>query len=534
MAKKSLHLSMIIFLLCAVLASLVACQPKIVSPPAFPPPAEGVLNLWDIGPITLDPAISSEMTSHSYILQIFSGLVKLDNKLRPVPDIAEKWHKSPDGKTYTFFLRRGVKFHSGKEVKAGDFKYSWERACDPRTQSQTAATYLGDIVGVKEVLEGKIKEVKGIKVIDDYTLEVTIDAPKAYFLLKLTYPTAFVVDKANVESRKEWWRKPNGTGPFKLKEWQPDNLLILEANEFYYGKPARIKQVVFYLWGGRPIDMYEVGKIDVAPVYQHYIDRVRDKTGPFYKELITVPELSLYYIGFNTKNPPFDDVNIRRAFSQAVDKQRIIDVTLKGMMVKADGILPPGMPGYNKNLRGLEYDVAEAKRLIATSKYGDVAKLPPITITTSGWGGNIPDYLVTLVHQWQQNLGVTITVRQLEPENFFYYLKQEKDELFIMGWVADYPDPQNFLDNLFHTDGEYNYSEYSNPEVDSLLNRAAIQPDEANRLKMYQQAELKLITEAPCLPLWFNVNYVLVKPYVKGYQLNPVGIPDLTQVYIQR
>jgi len=511
-----------------VVVSLVsACQPKA-------PTTTADLNLWDTGPITLDPAISGEMASHSYIMQIFSGLVRLDDKLKPAPDIATKWQKSQDGKTYTFSLRHRVKFHDGREVKAQDFKYSWERACSPQTQSQTAPIYLGDIVGVKEVLEGKEREIQGVKVIDDYTLEVTIDAPKAYFLPKLTYPTAFVVDRTNVESGEEWWRKPNGTGPFKLKEWQPDDKLILEANKLYYQEPAKINQVVFHLWGGMPMAMYETGEIDVTPVYEDYIDAAKDEKGPFYKELTVTPELSFFYIGFNTTKPPFDDVNIRRAFCLAVDKQRIIDVILKGMVDKAEGILPPGMPGYNENLAGLEFNIAEAKRLIATSKYGDVANLSPITLTTSGWGGYIPEYLGAIIQQWHENLGVEVTVRQLEPENFLYYLKEEKDQLFVMGWVADYPDPQNFLDNLFRTDSEYNYSEYSNPEFDTLLALAAVEADEKARLGMYQEAEEMLVNESPCLPLWFNVNYTLVKPYVKGYKLNPLGVADFSKVYIEQ
>lgn len=519
MAKILLSFALTIFL-----AS--ACQPKA-------PATAAVLNLWDTGPITLDPAISGEMSSHSYIMQIFSGLVRLDDKLKPAPDIATSWQKSQDGKTYTFFLRRGVKFHNDREAKAQDFKYSWERACSPQTQSQTAPVYLGDIVGVKEVLEARTKEIRGVRVIDDYTLEVTIDAPKAYFLSKLTYPTAFVVDKANVGSSQEWWRKPNGTGPFKLKEWQPDKVLTLEANKLYYQEPAKINQVVFHLWGGMPMAMYETNEIDVVPVYQDYIDAVRDEKGPFYKELMVAPELSFFYIGFNIKKPPFDDANIRRAFCHAIDKQRIIDVILKSMVDKAEGILPPGMPGYNEKLKGLEFNISEAKRLIATSKYGNVANLPPITLTTSGWGGNIPEYLGATIQQWHENLGVEVTVRQLEPENFLYYLKEEKDELFVMGWVADYPDPQNFLDNLFRTDSEYNYSEYSNTEFDTLLARAAIEGDETTRIAMYQQAEEMLVNEAPCLPLWFNVNYTLVKPHVKGYKLNPLGIADFSKVYIE-
>jgi len=206
---------------------------------------EGVLRLWDVGPITLDPAISADTSSHTYVMQIFSGLVRLDHELNIVPDIAESWEKSPDGKTYTFYLRQGVKFHSGREVEAADFKYSWERACDPDTGSGTAAMYLGDIIGAKDMLAGRTEEISGVEVLDTYTLRVTIDAPKAYFLSKLAYPTAFVVDRDNVESGVNWWREPDGTGPFKLKEWQAGQWLILERSQIYYGEPAKLEQVVW-------------------------------------------------------------------------------------------------------------------------------------------------------------------------------------------------------------------------------------------------------------------------------------------------
>ena len=374
-------------LICVLMALPLAagCQPS-----QTPTTEKGTLNLWDTDPITLDPAISSEMTSHTYVMQIFSGLVRLGDDSKPAADIAESWQKSGDGKTYTFYLRQGLKFHDGRKVTAQDFKYSWERACRPETGSQTAATYLGDIVGVKDVLEGKATEIIGVKVIDDYTLKVAIDAPKAYFLAKLTYPTAFVVDKANVESGGKWWQKPNGTGPFKLTEWKTGDELILEPNEFYYGQSVRLKKVVFHILSGLPMALYELGQIDVAQVDENYVDTATDEKGPYHNQLAIFPELSLFYIGFNTQKPPFDDVNIRRAFCQAIDKQRVIKLTLKGMVTKADGILPPNMPGYNEGLNGLSYDIAEAKKLIASSKYGSAANLPPITLTTSGWGGNIP------------------------------------------------------------------------------------------------------------------------------------------------
>ena len=495
-----------------------------------------ILNLWDSGPMTLDPAMSSELSSHNYIMQIFSGLVYLDDDLKPAPDIAKSWQIGEDGKTYTFFLRKGVKFHNGKEVTAQDFKYSWERTCNPKTESQTAAMYLGDILGVTDVLEDRATNIKGIEIIDDYTIKITIETPKSYFLAKLAYPTAFVVDQNNVESKEGWWHEPNGTGPFKLKKWETDKILILESNQNHYRQPPRINQIAFHLLAGMPMMLYEMGQIDVAPVFEDYMDRVKDEKGPFYKELAVFPELSLFYIGFNTKKPPFDDVNIRQAFCHAVNKERIIQLTLKGTAAKADGIIPPGMPGYNENVHGLDYDVAKAKELIASSKYGSIENLPPITITISGWGGNISDNLGAVIQEWQHNLGIEVTVRQLDPQIFHNvsHLRQEVDEMFMLGWIADYPDPQNFLENLFNTDAVFNIGNYSNSTADEMIKKASSEADEAARLSMYQNAEQIMLNEASCLPLWFSTNYMLVKPYVKNFKLNAMGIPNLNQIYIEK
>lgn len=526
--KKILRIFLLVVLLGGLL--IAGCKPVLEAPTIV---AGGELNLYGIDPFTLDPALSGEMTSHEYIVQIFSGLMRLGDNLEPVPDIARKWELSDDGRTYTFYLRKEARFHDGREVKAEDFKYSWERAAAPDTGSQTAATYLGDIVGVGEVLAGRSQEISGVRVIDDYTLQVTIDAPKSYFLSKLTYPTSFVVDRAEVESGGEWWREPNGTGPFKLGQWDENTLFVLERNADYYGEPAKVNAIVFHLWSGVPMNLYETDEISVTDVSLNYIDKVTDKSGPFYRELTVLPELSFFYIGFNHSKPPFDDVNIRRAFSQAIDKDKLVSLVFRGMMQSAYGILPPGMPGFNENLSGLDFDVNKAKELIRASKYGEVSNLPPITITTSGWGGSVSRSLEAIIQEWRQNLGVEVEVRQLEPQRFFYYLKQEKDEMFDIGWVADYPHPQNFLDILFHSDVENNYGEYSNPEVDALLERAGMEQDSVRSLALYQQAEQILVEDAASLPLWFGQNYVLVKPYVKGYSLNPLGFAMLNSVSVE-
>ena len=509
---------------------LAGCVTTVSSPAVV---GSGVLKMYGIDPITLDPAVSAEMTSHEYVTQIYSGLVRPDDNLEPAPDIAERWEISQDRRTYTFHLRQDVMFQDGRKVTAADFKYSWERACDPATGSNVAGTYLGDIVGVRDVMEGRAREISGIKVVDDSTFRVTIDAPKSYFLSKLTYPTTFVVDKANVSRGKEWWRKPNGTGPFKLTKWTENNLLVLERNEKYYGGVAGLERVEFQLWSGLPMNMYETGQIDVAGVSVIYIDRVTDKAGPFYKELQVTPELSFSWIGFNSTRPPFDDVNVRRAFTMALDKDRIVSLVFRNLVQRADGILPPGIPGFNKGLVSPGYDIARAKELIAMSKYGDVSRLPPITLTTSGYGGAISTALEAIISGWRDNLGVEVTVRQLEPDRYIYHLKEEKNEMFDMGWIADYPHPQDFLDVLFHTGAENNFAEYTNPEVDALLDKAAVEADNVKSLGLYQQVEQMLVDDAACLPLWFGENYLLVKPYVEGYKLTPLGFAWLEKVAIK-
>jgi oligopeptide transport system substrate-binding protein len=533
---KPVEKFLLIFIACLLVAILVCGGLYIRSCTAESPTTThtggGTLKLSGTDPTTLDPALSSDANSANYIMQIYSGLVKLDENLEPAPDIAERWDISDDGCTFAFYLRDNAVFQDGRKVTAADVKYSWERACNPATGSITAATYLGDIVGAKEMVAGQTDEITGIHVVNDNTLQVTIDAPISYFLSKLSYPTAMVVDRNNVAVGANWWRNPNGSGPFKLKEYQQSTLLVLERNDDYYGEVASLEFVEFHMYSGDEMSLYETGQIDVAAVYADYIDRITDPSGPFHSEYHVSPQLSFSWLGFDTNKPPFDDLNVRKAFSMAIDKDKIINLSLRNLVERADGILPPGMPGFNENLDGLSYNAAEARALITSSKYGSVENLPPIVLTLSGYGVAIPSLLEAVIVQWRENLGVEVTVRLLEPDFYIYHLKQEKDNMFYMGWIADYPHPQDFLDVLFHTGGEYNYGEYSNPSFDALVEQAGIERDNTKSLQMYQGAEQMLVDDAALIPLYFGQNLILVKPYVQGYVPNALGYVMLNKVKI--
>ena len=457
---------------------------------------------------------------------VYSGLVSFDPHLNLTPELAETWSISADGTVYIFYLRENAKFHDGRAVTADDVVYSLERALNPALRSDTALTYLGDIIGAREVATGQAEHISGLKILDEHTLQITIDAPKPYFLLKLTYPTSFVVDKVNVESGDDWFRAPNGTGPFRMTEWRRFEQITYEANpDFYFGKPS-IPYVIVQLYSGVDIRLYEAGEIDMTGVSYYSIERFLDPTEPLHEELLTGVNLCTGYVVFDITKPPFDDAKVRQAFSMAFNRQKYIDVVLHGGALPAIGIFPPGLPGFNIGLKGIPYDPEGARQLLAESTYGSADNLPPIIYTSTGIGSYIRADVAAMVQMWQQVLGVEIMVENLEP-NFYYdqIYAGKHGQIFSAGWCADYPDPENFADVLFHSQSAQNNGNYSNPEVDRLLESARTESDISKRIEMYQHAEQIIVDDAPVLFTTHSLSYQLVKPYVKGYIFTPISVP---------
>jgi len=489
-------------------------------------------------PPTLDPSLVTDTTSAGVVVEIFSGLVAFNSDLDLIPDIAERWDVSSDGQTYTFHLRTDAKFHDGKPVTAHDFKWSIERSANPDTGSPVADTYLNDIIGIEDVLNGDKANISGIRVIDDHTLQIEIDAPKAYFLAKMSYPTAYVMDRENIETGgRTWTDSPNGTGPFRLKEYLVGERIVLERSDNYYRNPAKIDMILMNLAGGQSMAMYENDEIDITGVGIFDLERVLDPNEDLNRELVVAPpDFSVSYIGFNTSMKPFDDKLFRQSLNHAIDKNLIAKDVLSSMVLPAYGPLPPGFPGHNENLTGLTFDPDLARKLLSQSDYPSLSdKDKRIVITVPGTGGTIGLDLEVIIEMWRQELGVEVEIQQVEWATYLADLNESKFQAFAgLGWQADYPDPQDFVDILFHSESSNNHGKYANPKVDSILEDARIEPDIMKRIDLYRNAEQLIVDDAAWVPLWYpSEGYVLIKDYVKGFEVTPMIVPKLKQIYIE-
>ncbi len=587
----------------AMLASFAACGGGSAKPADTSPAVSGekVLRLLSGEPSTLDPQICNDTLSAFYVEEIYSGLLTLvpvpkdvaaqyinerelpalvDGIVEKMPTLWQEWTKkkflgpnndvvvvlapdlakeipepvqNPDGTvSYIFHLRENATFHNGKKVTAHDFKFSFERAADPTGPDRaspftlpTCDLYLSDIVGVKDRMYGKVKEVKGVEVIDDLTLKITIDAPKAYFLWKLTYPTAFVIDKDKIVHPRtgepldiDWTAQPNGTGPFVLKE-RTTKRIILEKNKNFYLDPALIDRVEINMEGGDAITLYQQGKIDLVGIGPEEIERLNEFQGEYF----ATPEFGIYYIAFNCEKPPLDDVNVRKALAYAIDMQTICRVTLKNLLAPPQGILPPGIPGYRPDFKGAAYDPQKAKAYLESSRYWDAnlktlavnGQPVKLTLSRSGRGPSPGDVTAAILDMWKKNLGIEVTTRTpLDFSTFQKELQLGKFDMFIHGWVADYPDPEDFLDLKFYSERrvENRETRYKNLEVDRLLREARLEQDHEKRIKLYQQAEDLIMQDLPWIPLFYNKNTLVVNQQVKGYYPFPLVIPFLRYIDI--
>ena len=495
----------------------------------------GRLRLASGDPVTMDPHTAGDALSAEYIVEIFGGLVTIDPDLDIVLDLAESVDVSEDGLVYTFRLRDDARFHDGRRVTAEDVKWSIERAASRELSSPTALAYLGDIVGARDKFFGITDDISGVVVIDERTVQFTLDEPKPYFLAKLTYPTAFVVDREQVEGNpRNWTRRTNGTGPYKLAEWRLGERIVLRANEAYHLGAPKLREVLYLLAGGSALTRFENGDLDIAGISVNDIERARDPGSDLNRLYKVFPQFTISYIAFNTNVPPFDDVMVRRALALSIDRAKIAEVTFSGMLLPATGILPPQLPGYTPEDKTYPFDPEAARAALAASTYGSPENLPLITVTEVGGGAEGRIDTQAFLEQWRTVLGIEVEIRQTDFATFLADQDAGRLMMFNAGWIMDYPDPEDILDLKFYSGSSLNDVNYNNPEVDELLLRARTERDPEARLQLYQQAERLIIEDAAWLPLYFSQSHVVINEDVIGWFEPPMVIPRLRFIEVDR
>lgn len=505
--------------------------------PRLPTPAgEQVLRLAGPrdDPTSLDPALSRDLTTAFICRQLFRGLTRLDAELQPVPELADRIEIAADGLVYTFRLGPAAVFHDGRAVAAADVVSSFTRALSPATAGGEAAllgapTFLSDIAGADDLLAGETDRLRGARALDGRTVEIRLTAPRATFLMKLAGVPAAVVDPAEVSRGDEWWRTPNGTGPFRVDRWEPGALLALAPHDGYAAPP--VARVEFKLGpdATQPFNLYQANQIDVAAVPPSSLDRVADPNGPFADELRVTPRLAVAFIGFRTDVAPMDDPHIRRAVALAFPREKLAMVSFDGHRLPADGVIPPGTLGRDWPVDPLPLDPAAARREIASSRYGRAEAVPPILIYGAATPGAeaLRDVLASV-------LGLRLDVVAVEWPEFNDGLHRRAYPAFELYWGADYPDPESFLWSLFAADAPDNYLGYRNDAVDAPLRDAASTLDVERRAALYSLAHQALIDDAAVIPLFHDVAYTLAKPNVRGVEITPMGIGGLEGVWLER
>jgi ABC-type transport system substrate-binding protein len=486
-------------------------------------------------PVTYDPGRIQEPEDIDLISNIYEGLVSYNEKNEIVPQLAESFEAQQSGKVWIFKLRDAT-FHNGRKVTAQDFKWTLERNLDKDFGSPVAYNYLSDILGAKEMNEGQADTLRGVDVIDEKTLQITLDAPRPYFLGKITYPCAFVLCKeaAGAEQIRQVSQMV-GTGPFKVTDILPEQQINLAANADYYGGKPLVDKIE------RPIikdpttrlTKFRKGELDILNVQRSEVDAVR-QDATLGKQLQFVPRPVVYYIGMNRSlYRPFQDVRLRRAFAMAIDRERIANDLLGGMPV-AHGLIAHGVVGYRENYEGLPYNPTEAKRLMAQAGHPNGRGLPPLEIYYREAQPDSRMVAEAVFASLKQNIGFPIKLRALEASVFFEKRNAGKLPGFFLSWGADYLDPQNFTTFLLRSDSSMDFEKYKNIEFDRVGKEADETLDPDKRIKLYQQAEDILIQDVARVPLYYGRDSLLVSPKVTGLRMNLMGLLPHNKVQITR
>jgi ABC-type transport system substrate-binding protein len=477
-------------------------------------------------PATLDPARIVDVYGLSVAQQIFDGLVRFDQTLTIMPSLAQFWRSSRDGRTWTFTLRKGVRFHHGREVTADDVVFSLTRILDPRLKSG-AADLFGVIKGAADYREGRAKTVAGLTALDRHTVQIVLEEAFGGFASLLAVRHASIVPRDLVEQDPErFGMAPSGTGAFRFERWDRGKEIVLSAYREHYDGPPGLARVVYRLFAGDPSDAiyeeFQRGGLEDSPLpVKNYRAAVGDARWVHVKR----PMFSVRFYGFNTRTKPLDDRRVRQALIHALDRVQLIDELSHGRFALARGVIPPGTLGFNPKLTGYGYDPARARDLLRAAGYPDGRGLPPIEI----WSSVKNDPVMReheIVRRAFEAIGVRTDFRYLQDwPQYSKKLAAGECPMFLYAWFADVPDPDNFIGKLFHSKSARNYFGYANPAVDEAVLEARKEIDVVRRVALYRRAEQSVMEDAPILPIFHYTYERVFQPYVKSVEVSGLGDP---------
>jgi oligopeptide transport system substrate-binding protein len=467
-------------------------------------------------PQSLDPAIITGEPEIRISQALFEGLTARNAKGEVIPGVAQSWTLSPDGRTYTFTLRSDAKWSNGDPVTAYDFLNSWERALNPITAAEYSYQ-LYYLVNGKEYGTGKLHDFSqvGVKAPDDHTLVVTLVHPTGYFLELATMPILFPVHLATLKKYGNDWTKPGrivSNGPYVLKEWRLNDYILLEANPDYWRSvpihrikvlPTDSPTACFNLFYSKKTDLV----LDKTSIPTELVQDIKNK--PYFH---ANPFGGTTFVRFNVKRKPFDDVRVRKALALALDKEDIVEKITRAGEPVANTLVPPGSAGYTPP-QGLQYNVAEARRLLAEAGYPNGQGFPDVTMLYPMRGGFWIQLAAEMQALWRRDLGITSIHLRGQEWRVYLNTQQLMDYDFdVSDWIGDYGDPQTFLD-MFVTDGGNNQTGWGDPQYDQMLQTSENTPDPAQRMQILQNMEKILIdNEAPIVPIYFWVGLSLYDP----------------------
>ncbi len=486
-------------------------------------------------PPSLDWSKSTDTTSSMVENNIMEGLVEYnlaDPELSLIPALATEWKSNENATIWTLKLRKGVKWTDGVEFTGQHVIDGWERLLN----SATASEYAYFLFGVKNAQKYNKKEVTdfsqvGIKMDGEGNLVVELEQSKSYFPYLLAHHATFPLRKDIIAKHGDRWTAPENMvtlGAYKLKIWDHDKALVLERFDGYYGEKAKTKYVLAYMINEMftAISLFDAGKLDFQPsLPSREIRNLRTR-----KEYRESGTLGIYYYGFNTRVKPFNDVRVRKAFAHAIDRKQITDM-LAGGQIPLSGWIPAGMFGYEAD-RGLKFNAELAAKLLDEAGYKDRATFPKIKI---GFNTNEDHQRVAenVQAQIKKNLRVVVEIANEEWKVYLASLQTNTPPIYRLGWIADYPDPDNFM-NLMSAVSENNHTGWSSKAYDELVNKAVSITAKEERRKIYSEAQ-KLLTEdeVPAMPIYSMVSQVLISKRVQGLKENGLSRYLLKGVTLQ-